>query len=136
MTDETLERIARDVRRLGEAMGRLNTVLAEPEASSKSWHDASEAFEYAMDLFWKVSKEMLAARGVEARMPREAMQAAHERGWIEDTAMWIQMLKDEYEISGSNHSNLVVRQVYPRIRSYYPEMQRVHERLVDRLDKP
>lgn len=135
MTDETGERIARDVRRLGEAMARLDIVLAEPEASSKAWQDASDAFEYAMDLFWKVAKEMLAARGIEARMPRAAMQAAHERGWIEDTDMWIHMLKDEYEISGSNHSNVVVRQVYPRIRTYYPEMRRVQERLAARMDE-
>lgn len=135
MADEMLEKIAHDVRQLGAALGRLEAVLTEPEASTKSWQDAADAFEYAMDLFWKVDKEILASRGVKARMPREAVQAAYDRGWIEDTALWIQMLKDEYEISGSNHSQITARQVYPRIRKYYPEMRRVHDRIADRLEE-
>jgi nucleotidyltransferase substrate binding protein (TIGR01987 family) len=133
MTDERNERIARDVRRLGDALKRLKEALGEPEASSKSWDDTSQAFEYTMDLFWKLVKEMLASRGIDTHMPREAVQASYERGWIEDPSLWIEMLKDEYELSGSNLNRNTVQHLYPRIRSYYPELLRIHERMVERL---
>jgi len=133
MTDERLERVERDMTRLTGALKQLASALAEPEASSKSWQDTAQAYEYAMDLFWKVAKEMLAVRGVEVHMPREALQHAHERGWVDDTSVWVEMLKDEYELSGSNHSHLIVQHLYPKIRGYYPEMCRVHEKMAERL---
>lgn len=131
MTAEAVERIDRDMKRLSDAMRRLGETLEEPEASSRSWQDAGRAFEDAMGLFWRVVKEMLAACGIEVRMPRQAIDAARERGWLDDPTLWIEMLKDEYELSGGSHSPAAARRVYPRLRGHYEEMDRLRLRLID-----
>ncbi|HEY3268784.1 MAG TPA: nucleotidyltransferase substrate binding protein [Armatimonadota bacterium] len=129
------EMVLRDVRKLGIALDRLSAALSQPESSTRGAEDTALAFEYAMDLFWKVAKEMLATRGVEAHMPREAVHHAQLHGWIEDPEIWIEMLKDEYQISGGNVDPNTARRIHAHIKGYYPEMCRVHVLLQARADE-
>ena len=130
MTDEMIEH---DVHNMGAALQRLGAALSEPETSSRCTEDTAEAFVYAMSLCWKVVKELLRARGVEAHMPREAVRFAHERGWLDDPDFWIEMLKDEYELSGGAYPHGTARRLYVHIKGYYPELTRAHAVMAERL---
>ena len=130
MTDELIEH---DVHKLGAALQRLGAALAEPETSSRCTEDTAEAFVYAMSVCWKVVKELLRARGVEAHMPREAVRFAHENGWLDDPDLWIQMLKDEYELSGGAYVRGTAHRIYVHIKMYYPELTRAHAMMAERL---
>lgn len=130
MTDETIER---DVHKLGAALQRLADALAEPETSSRCTEDTAQAFVYAMSVCWKVVKELLRTRGVEAHMPREAVRCAHERGWLDNPDLWIQMLQDEYELSGGAYPHGTAGRLYRHIKGYYPELTRAHAVMVARL---
>jgi nucleotidyltransferase substrate binding protein (TIGR01987 family) len=129
MVDETIER---DVHNLGEALVRLGGALAEPESASRCCEDTAQAFEYAMGVFWVVARKALATKGIEARLPRQAVSAACEHGWIEDPDLWLDMLKDEYELSAS-YNTLTTRRLYPRIRQYHPELCRAHALIVAQI---
>lgn len=122
------ERIERDLRNLGAALQRLGGVLAEPDAGTHRTDDAAQAFEHAMDMFWAVARKALASRGVEAGLPRQAVHAACEHGWIESPDIWLEMLKDEYELS-SCYDSITRSRLFPRIQSYHPELCRAHAML-------
>jgi nucleotidyltransferase substrate binding protein (TIGR01987 family) len=130
MADET---ITHDVHKLGAALQRLGAALAEPDTSNRCSEDTALAFVYAMGLFWKVVKELLMSRGVDVHMPREAVRLALERGWLDDPNLWLQMLKDEYELSGGTYDHATARRIHLRAKGYYPELCRAHALMVDRL---
>jgi len=119
------ERLSRDVRNLDAALARLRGALEEPESSSRACEDAADAFNTAMDMFWIVARKALETRGVEARLPRRAVEAACENGWIDDPTVWLDMLKAEYELAGTRDP-ITTRRLYPRIRQYHPELCRAH----------
>ncbi|HEY3414052.1 MAG TPA: HI0074 family nucleotidyltransferase substrate-binding subunit [Armatimonadota bacterium] len=130
MVDEMIEH---DVHKLGAALERLSDALSEPETSSRCTEDTAQAFVYAMSVCWKVVKELLRARGVEAHMPRDAVRYAHDKGWLEDPDLWIQMLKDEYELSGGSYMRGTAQRIYGRIKMYHPELIRAHAMMEARL---
>lgn len=119
------ERIHRDLHNLGQAVERLGGVLAEPDSAGTRSDEAAQAFEHAMGMLWAAARKALASMGVEARLPRQMVHAASEYGWIEDTDLWLEMLKDEYEISATFDS-LTRARLLPRIRAYHPELCRAH----------
>lgn len=127
------EKIVHDVRKLGAALERLGDALAEPETSGRYCEDTAQAFVYAMDVYWKVVKELLIARGEQVHMPREAVKLGCERGWLDDPDIWIRMLKDEYELSGGSYDHGTARRIHLNVKSYYPELCRVHAMMVARL---
>ena len=93
MVDEQFER---DVHNLSAALDRLGGALAEPESGHRCCENTADAFNHVMDTFWIVARKALEIRGIQARLPRLAVQAAHDNGWIENPAQWMEMLKDEY----------------------------------------
>jgi nucleotidyltransferase substrate binding protein (TIGR01987 family) len=130
MADETIER---DVHKLGAALSRLEAALSVPESAGRYTEDTAQAFVYTMGLLWKVVKELLASRGIEAHMPREAVKCAQERGWLDDPDLWIRMLKDEYELSGGAYDHSTARRIYVHVKVYHPELCRAHAMMVARL---
>jgi nucleotidyltransferase substrate binding protein (TIGR01987 family) len=133
MYDEAIEH---DIHKLGAALQRLGEALNEPETSSRYTEDTAQAFVYAMSVCWKVVKELLNTRGVEVHMPRDAVRFAREYGWLDDSDLWIQMLKDEYELSGGAYPRGTARRLYPNIKRYHPELIRAHALMVARLRSP
>ena len=128
------ERFERDVRNLGAALMRLDGALSEPETSAQRCENTADAFNGVMDMFWIVARKALEIRGVQARLPRQAVQAACENGWITDPAPWLEMLKAEYELSGTRDP-LMTRRLYPRIQEYHPELRRAHDLIVAEMQK-
>lgn len=122
MVDEHIER---DLHNLDAALQQLGGVLATPDAAVRRSDEAAQAFEHAMDMVWAAARKALAAKGVEARLPRQLVHAASEHGWIEDTDLWLEMLKDEYELSAS-YDSLTRTRLFPRICMYHPELCRTH----------
>ena len=79
-----------------------------------------------MELFWKTLKRLLAAEGVEANTPREALKRAYQAGWLTDEAAWLQMLKDRNETSHI-YDEEMARRIYVSIRANAPEMRTVYD---------
>lgn len=123
---------ARALATLGRALDRLREALAEPEENPLAIDGTIQRFEFAIELFWKALRRLLAREGVTATTPREALQEAFRAGWLSDETAWIQMLRDRNETSHT-YNEATARRIYRNIRSAFPEMERTYRLLRTRL---
>lgn len=117
---------------LGRALDRLGEALAEPEDNPLAIDGTIQRFEFAVELWWKALRRLLADEGVATTTPREALQQAFRAGWLGDEAVWLQMLRDRNETSHT-YDEETARRIYANVRAAHPEMQRTYERLRARL---
>jgi len=80
-------------------------------------------FCYTYDLCCKILKKLLFAHGIDTGSPREAIKAAFKENWINDEAIWIQMLKDRNITSHTYHEE-TANQVYQDIFEFIPVLQK------------
>jgi len=131
MTDE---KAAQSLRNLGTAIARLREALAEPAANTLVVDGTIQRFEFVIELFWKTLKHLLAAEHVQAGTPKEALRRAYDARWLSDERLWLAMLKDRNETSHL-YSEKLARQIYERIRTYLPELERTHAFLTERFEQ-
>lgn len=120
---------------LGQAIIRLGLALNEPESNPLFIDATIQRFEITIELFWKTLRHLLALEGKAVFSPKESLQAAYQLGWLHNEAVWLSILKDRNLTSHTYHEELA-EQVVVRIRSYYPEMERICQFLKERFPKP
>lgn len=121
------------LRNLSRALDRLGEALDVPEDSPLAIDGTIQRFEFALELFWKTLKRLLAEEGIEVTTPRETLRKAFQVGWLSDEAAWLQMLQDRNTTSHI-YDEETARRIYGHIRANYPEMKQVFEG-VERLDQ-
>ena len=73
-------------------------------------------------------KHFLLLKGVEVALPRDALQKAYVAGWLENEALWLQMMRDRNQTSHTYQHVLAV-EIYQHIKLYLPEFQRSYEKI-------
>jgi nucleotidyltransferase substrate binding protein (TIGR01987 family) len=124
-------KIDQTFKNLGKALDRLGEALHEPVRNKLAVDGTIQRFEFAIELFWKTMKRLLAEEGVETSTPRETLKKAFEAGWLMDQLAWLQMLKDRNETSHV-YDKSVAKSIYKRIKKYFPEMTQVYLLLKER----
>jgi nucleotidyltransferase substrate binding protein (TIGR01987 family) len=112
---------------LAGALDRLRDALAQPK--SEWTRDAAiQRFELTFELAWKSAKRAAEREGIEAPSPRQALRAAFRLGWIEDDALWLEMLEDR---SRTSHTNplATAEAIYARLPAYLAAIDELLRRL-------
>ncbi|MFC4766906.1 HI0074 family nucleotidyltransferase substrate-binding subunit [Effusibacillus consociatus] len=117
---------------LGKALERLREALQVPEDSLLAVDGTIQRFEFAIELYWKTLKRLLANEGIQTNTPRETLQRAFQAHWLSDETAWLQMLKDCNETSHVYAEETALR-IYNHIKRYFPEMERTYKFLLDRF---
>jgi nucleotidyltransferase substrate binding protein (TIGR01987 family) len=121
----TEEKIKYKISKLKKALDSLTKILAMEETDIV--RDATiQRFEYTSELFWKVFKVMLEAQAKEVATPKQALIGAYQSGWINDEKLWLEIMKDR-NISSHVYDEEQINEIYKRIKTYLPEMQRIFE---------
>ncbi len=84
--------------------------------------------EFTVELIWKTFKAFLALEKIDVRSPKAAMRHAYALGWIDDEQIWLNML-DDRNLCSHAYSESMARQIYERIKEYYPAMERACSKL-------
>ncbi|NBC32465.1 MAG: nucleotidyltransferase [Alphaproteobacteria bacterium] len=124
-------KLDQSVANLGRALDRLEEALAEPTTNKLAIDGTIRRFEFALELFWKTLKRLLAAEGIETATPRQALKQAWQAGWLDSEAAWLQMLKDRNETSQLYNED-IARRIYEHIHNNCPEMRKAYDRVRER----
>ncbi len=120
---------------LNKAVCRLGETLEK--ISQKSWEDeyrdaAIQRFEFCIELYWKVLKEILAQEEIVAVTPREVLSGAYQIDLIEGEKVWLAMLKDR-NLSSHLYQEEMADQIFQKIKLYYPIMRKNLDELMHRF---
>lgn len=63
---------------LGKALERLREALQVPQESVLAVDGTIQRFEFAIELYWKTLKRLLAQEGIVTNTPRETLQRAYQ----------------------------------------------------------
>ncbi len=122
----------RRMNELEQALARLAEALREPD-SNPLWLDGTiQRFEFTFELFWKVTKRLLDAEGIDARTPREVLQRAYQAGWLDDEETWSALLRARNATSHT-YNEATALSIYETVRTALPEMQRAVRVLARRV---
>ncbi|MCL4704151.1 HI0074 family nucleotidyltransferase substrate-binding subunit [bacterium] len=112
--EDSLSKLEAAVARLGEALGE--------DSSNPLYLDATvQRFEFVFELAWKTLKRALEAEGLDCKTPRETFKAAYQASWINEEALWVQML-DDRNVTSHTYDEPLAAEIYDNIKSYYPEL--------------
>ncbi|MGD9153658.1 MAG: HI0074 family nucleotidyltransferase substrate-binding subunit [Gammaproteobacteria bacterium] len=117
---------------LGKALTRLQEALAESDMNALIIDATIQRFEFTLELFWKTLKRFLALEGMETNTPKEALKKAYTARWLENEAIWLQMLEDRNSTSHV-YEEKKAQEIYQHVRQYFPELQRVYQMLQQKL---
>lgn len=118
---------------LGRALDRLDEAVAQAEGANPLVIDGTiQRFEFALELFWKALKRLLATEGVATSTPREALRAAYQAHWLDDQTLWLDMLADRSRASHV-YDEAIARAIHGRITRYAPVMRATFARLLGRV---
>ena len=124
------------LREWGHALERLHEALCrDPTADSIVLDACIQRFEFCVELTWKVLKKILEFEGEQAKTPKQALQKAYAIEWIDDEALWLNMLRDR-NLTSHTYKERLAQEIYARIPAYYAIMRPLHTFLVARYEKP
>ena len=116
----------------------LQSLLATYERALKTLHEALalrkdtitrdaaiQRFEFCFELTWKVLKHFAEKEGLEVNSPKSALRAAFQLKWIQDDALWLQMLEDRNLTSHTYNEELAER-IYESLSKYSERMTSLH----------
>ena len=120
------EKPSQSLTNLGAALERLAEALQEPTENKLAIDGTIQRFEFVIELYWKTLKRLLAWEGIQTQTPREALQQAHQAGWLADETAWLQMLRDRNRTSHL-YNEAMAREIYDHIKQYFPELERTYQ---------
>ena len=115
--------------RLAKAMDSLADIIGDPDDAKHKHRDSVIArFQYVIELFWKLFKEMEELEGFNENSPRAAIARAVQLGWIENEEVWRSMLHDRNNIAHSYNESLA-REIFRHIQDNFLELQSTYARM-------
>ncbi|MBS1987932.1 nucleotidyltransferase substrate binding protein [Candidatus Dependentiae bacterium] len=126
-------RIEQSLQQAKKALQALGVMVRKPMDEDRGNIDASiQRFEFTIELFWKLLKRILEAKGVEVRYPKDVLQEAYAGGLIDDDKMWLKMLRDRNLTSHTYDENLA-DEIYAHIKLYYPILEQALQKVENTL---
>jgi len=94
------EKILADLER---ALGQLSAALKTPADSDLIKAGCIQYFEFCFELAWKTIKAVATSLGLECRSPKACLRIAFQQGWIDEEAIWLEMLEARNRLSHTYH---------------------------------
>lgn len=134
--DNQADRLHSTLNDFGRALDRLNEALVVDQGNSLAIDATTQRFEFNFELMWKILRlALVESHGFEAVSPKQTLQKAYAVGWIEDEQFWLNMLKDR-NLTTHTYKEDLAREIYARIKAYYPAMRRIYDFLNERYGSP
>jgi nucleotidyltransferase substrate binding protein (TIGR01987 family) len=116
-----------------KALIALENIVKKPQDPDRSNIDATiQRFEFTIELFWKLLKKLLLAKGVSTQYPRDVLQEAFRGNMIDDEQIWINMLNDRNQTSHTYDEDLA-DQIYKHIVIYTPIFRKTLSNLKEKF---
>lgn len=116
----------------GEALLRLREALEESSQlpGNLLMRDGTiQRFEFCIELLWKLLRRLLLEEKQDVvALPKPIMHKAYAVGWLNEEKLWLDMLDDRNQTSHTYNQQLA-KEIYERIKTYYPLMQSTFDRL-------
>lgn len=77
---------------LNKTVENLERALTIPRDRELVFEGTIHRFEMTIELMWKTIKRALEYEGVHPKTPRESLKEAFQAGWLNDEAVWLDML--------------------------------------------
>lgn len=119
------DKLARRVAQFGDALKRLQEVMDMDVNAPLVLDAAMQRFEFTFELSWKALKAAAEVQGTVVVAPREAIKHAFAAGWIEDEALWLDLMKARNETSDT-YNEAAARAVFQRVKQAMPALEGVH----------
>ena len=117
--------------KLGKALSSLEQIVVKPNQDDRSNIDASiQRFEFTIELFWKLLKNILESKGVEVQYPKNVLQEAFKGHLINHEQSWLKMLEDRNMTSHTYDEDLA-DQIFMRIKLYTPVLRETYNKLFE-----
>lgn len=118
--------ILEDLRR---AVGQLDAALKVPVTHDVTKAGCIQYFEFSFELAWKTIKCIADEHGVQdCASPKAALKHAFRTGWLDDEAVWLDMLAARNRMSHT-YSAADALSVYEKLPEYQVALKRLTERL-------
>ena len=107
---------------LNQALDRFDEALAIPLTNPLAIDGTIQRFEFSFELSWKAIKVIAFHFGVDQRSPRDAIKAAYGLGWIDDEAIWLEILKDR-NLCSHTYKEDIANEVYRKLPAFASAMR-------------
>lgn len=123
----THTRHARYLHYFGAMLDRLENILSIPMDTNDFVVDATlHRFELCYELCWKTLQCTLEHEGhTDARTARETFAKAYQLHWIDNEALWIEMIDDRALVVG-DYEEETGHAVYANIPNFYSALRNLH----------
>lgn len=115
---------------LENAIDRLKEVMSHPDVNNNTFmRDAAiQRFEFTIELFWKILKKILFYEKIEATTPRDTLSKAYQYQFIDDEAVWLDMLDNRNNTSHA-YKEEAAQIIFEHIKSYVPVFEATYQKL-------
>ena len=111
------------------ALDQFESAMEQPASSDLIRAGCIQYFEFTFELAWKAIKQMAEEFGLPpCTSPKSCLKAAFHQGWIEDEAIWLDMLEARNQMSHTYDARNALK-VYGRLAAYRPSLRQLLERL-------
>jgi nucleotidyltransferase substrate binding protein (TIGR01987 family) len=86
-------------------------------------------FEFCFELAWKTTKTAAEEMGInDCQSPRAALKCAFSQGWIDDEALWLDMLACRNRMTHTYEANSALK-VYNKLDAFVPAFKDLYAKL-------
>lgn len=125
----SIQKIEDAFQKVSKALTALETILKKPIDKDRANIDASiQRFEFTVELFWKLLKRLLEAKGVEVVFPKDVLRKAYQGKLIDNEKIWLAMLQDR-NLTFHTYNEQLADEIYQHIQTYYPVLQKTYDTL-------
>ena len=111
------------------ALGQFESAMDQPAGSDLIRAGCIQYFEFTFELAWKAIKQLVEESGLPpCTSPKSCLKAAFQQDWVEDEAIWLDMLEARNQMSHAYDARNALK-VYDRLAAYRPSLRQLHERL-------
>ena len=119
---------------LVKALDRFDKALAVPLSNPLAIDGTIQRFEFCFELTWMAIKVVAFHFGSDQRSPRDAIKAAFGFGWIDEEAIWLEILKDR-NLCSHTYREDIANAVYKKLPTYALAMRKLAMTLANELRK-
>lgn len=112
-----------------KAVSQLEVALAIPPENNVIKAGCIQYFEFGFELAWKTIKQFADDEGLaECNSPKSALKTAFSQQWIDDEAVWLEMLAARNKMSHTYSASSALA-IFDRLRDFHVALQKLSQKL-------
>lgn len=116
----------------GKAIETFEEAVSKPFTGDRIVIDGTiQRFEFTIELFCKLLKVLLFAKGIEVKFPKDVLKEAYQGKFIHEEQIWISILNDRNQTSHTYDEHLADR-IYENCKGYAKIFRKTYDELWER----